>query len=165
MSEIVLEQADLAEYRAFPLGRLSEAGLPAYVCARVTQINEERIEEQGEEDAIGWCLLADREVEDLVTLTIFNDQLTDGGEEHLLLPGAMLWMRQNEFDTSFVPVVAYPDPIWNAREEAAPEVWSLSVAVLADSALSQLAPDQEDVLYTGLLISRSTLRKQLFARE
>lgn len=108
MGEIVLEQADLAEYRVFSLSRLPEAGLPAYVRARVAEVNAERIEEQSEEEAIGWCLVADQDVTDLVTLTIFADVLMDGGECHMLLPGSFLWLEQNEFDTSFVPCGTTP---------------------------------------------------------
>lgn len=162
MGEIVLEQADLAEYRAFPLSRLSEAGLPASVCARVAEVNAERIEEQGEAEAIGWCLLVDQDVTDLVTLTVFFDnQLSDGGEYHMLLPGALLWMRQNEFDTSFVPVEGYPDPAWSISEGAAPEVWALTLVGLSDEALATLAgsrEEQEEDLYRGLIICRYLLR-------
>ncbi len=165
MSEIVLEQADLVEYRVFPFSALATEGFPAYVRARVAQINEERIEEQGEEEAIGWCLSVEREVDDLVSLTVFADQLTDGGEEHLLLPGARLWLRQNEFDTSFTPVVGYPDPTWDVAVAPPLDAWVLSVVALADSALTQLAPGQEEGLYRGLIINRSMLREQLFVGE
>ena len=165
MGEIVLGQDDLAEYRVFPLSALAAESFPAYVRARIGQINEERVEEQGEEEAIGWCLSVEREVDDLVSLTVFNDQLTDGGEEHLLLPGAMLWMRQNEFDTSFTPVVGYPDPAWDRAEVPSLDAWVLSVVILDDSVLSQLAPDQEEVLYRGLIINRSMLREQLLVGE
>jgi hypothetical protein len=165
MSEIALELDDLVEYRVFPLSALATESFPAYVRARVAQINEERIEEQGEEEAIGWCLSVERDIDDLVSLMVFSDQLADGGEEHLLLPGARLWMRQNEFDTSFTPVVGYPDPAWNMAEVPSLDAWVLSLVVLADSVLSQLGSSQEEVLYRGLIINRSMLREQLFVGE
>ncbi len=168
MGEIVLEQADLAEYRIVPMSQLEASDAPAYVRTRIEQINDERIEEEGEEEAIGWCLFAQHEVKDLVTLTVYADELTDGEEEHMLLPGALLWMRQNEFDTSFVPVKGYPDPAWPVGEGAAPEVWVLSLVGFSEEALATLVSTSEDVgedVYRGLLVCRYLLREQSFPNQ